>query len=61
VAVGTVGLLIPLNTTFSGLSVIGDREQGDAEPARGRRLRGAHGQHRNPDLYQGRLAVIEAD
>ena len=28
VAVGTVGLLIPLNTMFSGLSVIGDREQG---------------------------------
>src|SRR3954447_21387259 len=28
VAVGTVGLLIPLNTMFSGLSVISDREQG---------------------------------
>lgn len=28
VAVGTVGLLIPLNTMFLGLSVIGDREQG---------------------------------
>src|SRR5213594_1550362 len=28
VAVGTVGLLIPLNTMFSGLSVIVDRESG---------------------------------
>ena len=28
VAVGTIGLLIPLNTMFSGLSVIGDREGG---------------------------------
>src|ERR671925_1852819 len=28
VAVGTVGLLIPLNTMFSGLSVIVDRENG---------------------------------
>lgn len=28
IAVGTIGLLIPLNTMFSGLSVIGDREQG---------------------------------
>ena len=28
VAVGTIGLLIPLNTMFSGLSVIGDRESG---------------------------------
>ena len=28
VAVGTIGLLIPLNTMFSGLSVIGDREAG---------------------------------
>ncbi len=28
VAVGTVGLLIPLNTVFSGLSVIVDRESG---------------------------------
>ena len=28
VAVGTAGLLIPLNTMFAGLGVIGDREQG---------------------------------
>src|SRR2546423_11709160 len=28
VAVGTVGLLVPLNTMFSGLSVIVDRENG---------------------------------
>ena len=28
VAIGTVGLLVPLNTMFSGLSVIVDREQG---------------------------------
>src|SRR5437870_3534245 len=28
VAIGTVGLLIPLNTMFSGLSVIVDRESG---------------------------------
>jgi hypothetical protein len=28
VAVGTVGLLIPLNTMFSGLSVIVDRDSG---------------------------------
>src|SRR4051794_34255059 len=28
VAIGTAGLLIPLNTMFSGLSVIVDREQG---------------------------------
>src|ERR1700757_3504741 len=28
VAIGTVGLLIPLNTMFSGLSVIVDRENG---------------------------------
>src|SRR5438034_11699718 len=28
VAVGTVGLLIPLNTMFAGLGVIVDREQG---------------------------------
>src|SRR5438067_12368211 len=28
VAIGTVGLLIPLNMMFSGLSVIVDREQG---------------------------------
>src|SRR5258707_2877191 len=28
VAVGTIGLLIPLNTMFSGLSVIVDRESG---------------------------------
>jgi ABC-2 type transport system permease protein len=28
VATGTIGLLIPLNTMFSGLSVIGDRESG---------------------------------
>ena len=28
VAVGTIGLLIPLNTMFSGLSVIVDRENG---------------------------------
>src|SRR5215831_5597233 len=28
VALGTVGLLIPLNTMFSGLSVIVDRESG---------------------------------
>src|SRR2546422_6013919 len=28
VAVGTIGLLIPLNTVFSGLSVIVDRESG---------------------------------
>src|ERR1700751_626349 len=28
VAIGTVGLLIPLNTLFSGLSVIVDRENG---------------------------------
>src|SRR5579859_3274960 len=28
VAVGTLGLLIPLNTMFSGLSVIVDRESG---------------------------------
>jgi ABC-2 type transport system permease protein len=28
VAIGTAGLLIPLNTMFSGLSVIADREQG---------------------------------
>src|SRR5205809_2704740 len=28
IAIGTIGLLIPLNTMFSGLSVIGDRENG---------------------------------
>src|ERR687887_174133 len=28
VAIGTIGLLIPLNTMFSGLSVIIDRESG---------------------------------
>src|SRR5438034_8771741 len=28
VAIGTIGLLIPLNTMFSGLSVIVDRESG---------------------------------
>jgi amino acid transporter len=28
VAVGTIGLLIPLNTMFAGLSVIVDRESG---------------------------------
>jgi ABC-2 type transport system permease protein len=28
VATGTIGLLIPLNTMFAGLSVIGDRESG---------------------------------
>src|SRR5213596_1206507 len=28
VAIGTIGLLIPLNTMFSGLSVIVDRENG---------------------------------
>jgi ABC-2 type transport system permease protein len=28
VAVGTIGLLIPLNTMFSGISVLGDRESG---------------------------------
>src|SRR6476646_5086423 len=28
VAIGTIGLLIPLNTMFSGLSVIVDRETG---------------------------------
>ena len=28
IAIGTIGLLIPLNTMFSGLSVIGDRDTG---------------------------------
>src|SRR5256884_5386410 len=28
IAIGTIGLLIPLNTMFSGLSVITDRENG---------------------------------
>src|SRR5437870_8271612 len=28
VATGTIGLLIPLNTMFSGLSALGDRENG---------------------------------
>src|SRR5438552_10527098 len=28
IAIGTIGLLIPLNTMFSGLSVIVDRESG---------------------------------
>src|SRR5713101_3413880 len=28
VAVGTLGLLIPLNTMFAGIGVIGDRENG---------------------------------
>ena len=41
VAVGTIGLLVPLNTMFAGLSVIVDRESGArrellAAPIRGR-------------------------
>jgi ABC-2 type transport system permease protein len=53
VAVGTVGLLIPLNTMFSGLSVIGDREQGAQRELLAAPIR-------RPLLVLGNLAVALA-
>ena len=53
VAIGTVGLLIPLNMMFSGLSVIVDREQGAQ-----RELLAAPGPR--PLLVLGNLIVASA-
>src|SRR5436190_18566863 len=53
IAIGTIGLLIPLNTMFSGLSVIVDRDSGA-----GRELLAAP--IPRPMLVFGNLAVVLA-